>query len=77
MNAEVFERALNHVMFERLCRHEAAHATAAMLLGLDVHEVRAEPVDLSVEPPDPDEAAGYALIPAPIPPTPTPCDGRH
>jgi HK97 family phage prohead protease len=65
MNAETFDRALEQVMFERLCRHEAAHATAPLLLGLDVHLVKAEPVDLSVEPADPDEAAGYALIPAP------------
>ena len=54
-------------MFERLCRHEAGHAAAALLLGLDVRELKTARVDLSVEPAD--EDAGRRL-PRWFPPRP-------
>jgi hypothetical protein len=58
MSATAFERALDEMMFERLCRHEAGHLAAAILLGLDVVGADAKRTYLSSPPSDLDEAAG-------------------
>src|SRR5207249_576710 len=56
-------RAVEIVLNERLREHEAAHAAAALLLGLRVAEVRAPHHALyDVARRDPDEVAGIAMI---------------
>ena len=60
--AEAHARALNVVMRRRLCEHEAGHCAAALIGGLDVREAWAGDHDVTVEPSDPDQAAGHVLM---------------
>ncbi len=66
----VDERALEIHAHRRLCSHEAAHASVAMLVGLDVRSVAAPHwtlKQLEDAGPDSEEAAGMALIERPSP----------
>jgi hypothetical protein len=54
--------ALNTVLHRKLCEHEAGHCAAALIGGLDVREAWAGVHDVTVEPSDPDQAAGHVLI---------------
>jgi HK97 family phage prohead protease len=62
VDAATFDRALAIVMHRKLIGHEAAHAAAAIALGLPVREVVVYQNDLSEPPADPTEAAGFAMI---------------
>jgi hypothetical protein len=58
-----FDQALEIVMHEKLCAHEAGHAAAALLLGLDVQHARAGRHTLEeMKHGNPDEAAGEVMI---------------
>src|SRR4051812_47372417 len=63
LTEEAFVRAVEIDGHRRLCRHEAGHATAALLLGLDVRSVRAGFYPLAdLQQSDPDEPAGEAVM---------------
>jgi hypothetical protein len=62
VDAATFDRALAIVMHRKLVGHEAAHASAALVLDLPVREVVVNQNDLSAPPEDPTEPAGFARI---------------
>src|SRR5215207_5658159 len=68
MTRETRLRAAEIVALEKLIEHEAGHAAAALAQGLHVESVFANPVDLTEEPEDRDEAAGSAMVERPTDP---------
>jgi hypothetical protein len=63
LDADTFTRAVEIHGHQQLCRHEAAHAAAAMVQGLDVDSARVERHTLAeLEHADLDQPAGQVVI---------------